>query len=435
MVIKRIGTFKTIFTNALFQYTIISLIVTFSVTIFLQNELKRLSMEHAVTMHSSYYLNLANSFTGTYPDLAKYLRNNTFLDQAAIDELEHLKEDSQFFPNLTRIALYSQNGTSVWTNEVGLDVALTDSSERISQSLVGEFNFHISQMDNQVFLHLFIPIIHEDTTIGVIGLTDYDAGFLEITTRNQRVISNYMIIGGISFYLLLFFLFLNIYIKQSRNLKRSKESQNLTILSMSSLAELRDNDTGAHIVRTKKYCAILATQLHKSKRYKKYISRKYITDLEQAAPLHDIGKVGIPDNILLKPGKLTDVEFEVIKQHPSLGAKVLQDAISTVSFKSYFDIAIQLVKHHHENWDGTGYPEGLAGEAIPLSARIMAIADVYDALTTERVYKRAYSHGETIEIMKAEAGRKFDPILIENFLMMVDDFKEISSINWEVEVS
>jgi HD-GYP domain-containing protein (c-di-GMP phosphodiesterase class II) len=226
--------------------------------------------------------------------------------------------------------------------------------------------------------------------------------------------------------IILAFVFLLMIFKFKLIITEQNKNQDITIHSMSILAELKDNETGAHIIRTKKYCRILAEELSRHPLYKKYLTKTYIEDLERSAPLHDIGKVGIPDYILLKPGKLTAEEFEVIKTHTVMGAKVLKDAMSKLYYSSYFTIGIQLVLHHHEKWDGTGYPDKLEGEDIPLSARIMAIADVYDALRSSRPYKKGFSHEKAVEIILEGSGTHFEPDLVDVFMEQQDKFEEIA---------
>lgn len=225
---------------------------------------------------------------------------------------------------------------------------------------------------------------------------------------------------------LLALVFLLIFMRLRSTIIHQNKSQDMTIHSMSMLAELKDQETGAHIIRTKKYCRLLAEELSQLPEYKRYLTSGYIEDLERSAPLHDIGKVGIPDSILLKPGKLTAEEFEVIKTHTLMGAQVLKNAMSQIQFTSYFTIGIQLVRHHHEKWDGSGYPDGLAGGTIPLSARIMAIADVYDALRTKRPYKGPFSHEKAVRIIENGSGNHFQPDLVRAFLRREKEFQSIS---------
>ncbi len=232
----------------------------------------------------------------------------------------------------------------------------------------------------------------------------------------------------ILFILFIFFSGIAIYNLNSKSLEQ-ESIQELTILSMSLLAELRDNETGTHIIRTKEYCNLLAIELKKKSEYRKYLTNKYMKALERSSPLHDIGKVGIPDSILFKPGKLTEEEFEIIKDHTVLGANVLLKAVELIKFDSYFSLGIQLVRHHHENWDGSGYPDGLSGNDIPLSARIMAVADVYDALRTKRSYKEAISHDDAVKHLIEQKYIKFDPEIIDVFIGIEAVFNKISSSN------
>ena len=196
-------------------------------------------------------------------------------------------------------------------------------------------------------------------------------------------------------------------------------------MGLAKLAEFRDKGTGKHLERIREYTRILAKELARKPDYQNYITSQYLEDISLSAILHDIGKVGIPDAILLKPGKLSDTEFETVKNHCSLGGDVLKTAESQVKGKSFLTIGKVIAYHHHEKWDGTGYPEGLAGDSIPLSTRLVALADVYDALTSQRSYKEPYSHEKAREIIMSERGRHFDPDVIDAFLAHEQAFKEI----------
>ncbi|MGB4572282.1 MAG: HD domain-containing phosphohydrolase [Rectinemataceae bacterium] len=208
--------------------------------------------------------------------------------------------------------------------------------------------------------------------------------------------------------------------KRARELAKNQEA---TISSMAILAEYRDRGTGAHIQRTKEYVKLL---LEKSERAA-YRSREDFDLIWQSAALHDIGKIGIPDSILLKPGKLTPEEFELMKTHTTLGSDAISKAEAILGEGSFLSYAREIAEFHHERWDGTGYPHGLKGEEIPFVARVMAIADVYDALVTERPYKRPIMHDEAVAVMKTEAGSHFDPGLVEIFLRNEKAFLFISS--------
>lgn len=206
--------------------------------------------------------------------------------------------------------------------------------------------------------------------------------------------------------------------------KEISESQMATIFALAKLAEFRDDKTGKHINRTQLLCRLIAEKLSIHFKNKYRISTEFIENLEKASPLHDIGKVGIKDAILLKPGKLTPAEFEEIKQHTTLGANKLREVFSNYPNNKFIEIGIEIAQSHHEKWDGGGYPEGLVGDAIPLSARIMALSDVYDALRSKRVYKDAYSHVKACEIIIEERGKHFDPLIVDIFIEFDQELKK-----------
>lgn len=203
------------------------------------------------------------------------------------------------------------------------------------------------------------------------------------------------------------------------------DSQMATLSAISTLAEWRDEDTGAHIERTKQYCRILAQCLAKKKEYQTVITKSFIDTIYHAAPLHDIGKVGIPDTILLKPGKLTPDEFECMKTHTLIGARTLETVQKAYPKNAFIDIGIKLARSHHEKWDGSGYPDGLAVADIPLEGRIMAIADVYDALRSKRPYKEPLPHADAAALIRKDSGKHFDPTLVDCFMHLEADFNTI----------
>ena len=202
-----------------------------------------------------------------------------------------------------------------------------------------------------------------------------------------------------------------------RRTEEVRDVQDVTILMMASLAETRDNETGNHIIRTQHYVKLIAQQLQKHPKFSAALSDTAIDLLFKSAPLHDIGKVGITDDILLKPGKLTAEEFEVMKTHTTLGKVAIESAEARLGkHVPFLQVAKEIAYSHQEKWDGTGYPQGLAGDAIPLSARLMAIADVYDALISRRVYKPAFSHQDAMQIIEEGRGRHFDPDVVDAFI-------------------
>lgn len=203
--------------------------------------------------------------------------------------------------------------------------------------------------------------------------------------------------------------------------------QDVTILVMASLAETRDADTGNHIRRTQNYVAALAWHLQAHPRFVHYLSEPNIATLFKSAPLHDIGKVGIPDRILLKPGRLTAEEFEIMKTHTTLGFDAIEQAEQALGISvGFLNCAKEIALSHQEKWDGSGYPQGLAGEDIPISARLMALADVYDALISRRVYKEPMTHGEAVDIIVAGRGKHFDPDIVDAFMEIKESFREIA---------
>ena len=205
-----------------------------------------------------------------------------------------------------------------------------------------------------------------------------------------------------------------------------QQTQDVTIHTLASLAETRDNETGAHILRTQHYVLALANCLCTRPPFKDKLNEEIIEILYKSAPLHDIGKVGIPDSILLKPGKLDDDEFEIMKTHAQLGSDALKAAEKTLGTNSFLSFAREIACTHHEKWDGSGYPRGLKGNDIPLSGRLMAVADVYDALISKRVYKPAFSHEKAMSIIVEGKAQHFDPEIIDAMLSIEHEFIAIA---------
>ncbi|MDR3435688.1 two-component system response regulator [Telmatospirillum sp.] len=203
----------------------------------------------------------------------------------------------------------------------------------------------------------------------------------------------------------------------ARRMAENELIQEVSIRALAHLAETRDRETGNHILRTQGYVQLLAIGLRTLPRFLHSLTERYIELLARSAPLHDIGKVGIPDAILQKPGPLTADEWDIMKTHAALGSDAIdlaeRDAVKHVDFLT---LAKEIARWHHEKWDGSGYPDGLAGDAIPVSARIMALADVFDALITRRVYKPPMSYDDARNVIAAGRGRHFDPDMVDTFL-------------------
>lgn len=202
----------------------------------------------------------------------------------------------------------------------------------------------------------------------------------------------------------------------------SLETRDMAIFALAKLAESRDLETGHHLERVQCYSRALAEQLATNPQFRHEIDGEFIRLIYLTSPLHDIGKVGIPDAVLLKPGRLNDREFDIMKSHAMLGAKTLDAALERFPEARFLQIARDIAATHHERWDGTGYPAGLAGQQIPLCGRIVALADVYDALTSKRVYKEAFSHTVARSIILEGSGSHFDPDVVDAYLEVEPQF-------------
>lgn len=207
--------------------------------------------------------------------------------------------------------------------------------------------------------------------------------------------------------------------------KEISASQIATIHALVKAAETRDDDTGAHIERTSLFCKLIAEELYEEGIYKDIVNNAYAENMSMASPLHDIGKIGIRDSILLKPGRLTEDEFEIMKTHVIIGHDTLSSVVKFHPENTFLKFGMEISLFHHEKWDGSGYMSGHSGEEIPLSARIMAISDVYDALRSKRVYKEAYTHERTFRIIADGSGVNFDPKLVESFKKLNLSFRDI----------
>ena len=203
------------------------------------------------------------------------------------------------------------------------------------------------------------------------------------------------------------------------------ETRDLTIFALAKLAESRDPETGAHLERVRNYSRTLAAYLTRVPKFQREVNAEFVRLIYLTSPLHDIGKVAIPDGVLLKPGKLTDEEFEIMQTHSVHGALTLEAALQEFPNAHYLRMARDIAAYHHERYDGKGYPRGLSGGAIPLAARIVSVADVYDALTSKRVYKDAFGHEQARSIILKGSGTQFDPDLVEAFIGCEDAFLQI----------
>ena len=216
-------------------------------------------------------------------------------------------------------------------------------------------------------------------------------------------------------------------------IREISQSQLAAIFAMSKLAESRDPETGEHLERMREYCRLLSEQLSRMPRYRSIIDREFVENIYAASPLHDIGKVGIEDRVLLKPVSLTDDEWVLMKQHPIIGAETLREVDRQHPGNAFIHTGIDIAEGHHEKWDGTGYPYGSSGEEIPLVARILALGDVYDALTSKRCYKDAFSHEKSRSIIQEGSGSHFDPDVVLAFFETEDEFMRVKMAHKDSE--
>lgn len=218
-------------------------------------------------------------------------------------------------------------------------------------------------------------------------------------------------------------------IQQAKELAHKQQElmniQQEVIISMANLIEGRDGSTGGHIKRTSQYVELLARGLRNKGICLDILNEEYIDNLRKAAPMHDIGKICISDSILKKPGKLTEAEFEIMKEHAEQGGSIIRFTMGKIEKKEFIDIAFDIATYHHEKWNGEGYPKGLKEQEIPLSARIMAVADVFDALVSKRCYKEAMPVGNAFDIIEESSGKHFDPEIVKIFFKEHDKIEEI----------
>lgn len=269
--------------------------------------------------------------------------------------------------------------------------------------------------------YLFSAIFTSSITVLYLTLSVY------ALNKNIYIFFGYFFVNFIFMFIIISFVYMIIsYIERKKFFEELSKSHQATLESMATVAEKRDTDTGGHIIRTKTYIKILAQELAKKDKYKNKITPSYIESLFHAAPLHDLGKVGIPDNILKKPGKLTFDEFEKMKEHSKFGYDILNNAQSNYKNNELFDVAKNIAYYHHEKWDGSGYPKGLKEDEIPLEARLMAVADVYDALINKRVYKPSFTYEDAENIILEGKGKHFDPEIIDVFIKLKEELKKIA---------
>jgi len=367
---------------------------------------------------------LIGFFTALDLSLEQEWKLNIFCEKTG----KRIEPDEHFFSQPKKLILFSSmsafliagviflviNKDLDWLLSVGQDVSLKSAQRSILTEVLFVVGVVLSHIFNLIFSYSrnFQHFLEKETvTLKAATNGNFDT-HVPVSTNDEFGImakhTNLMVDG----------------LKQRT--EELQQTQEITILSLASLAETRDNETGNHILRTQRYVKALADYLKMNKEFADYLNEELIDLLYKSAPLHDIGKVGIPDHILLKPGKLTDDEFEIMKTHAALGSESLSVAEERLGSNSFLHIASEIAISHHERWDGTGYPEKLQDVQIPISGRLMAVADVYDALISKRVYKPAFTHEKAKEIILDWRGKHFDPRVVDAFVAEEASFQQIS---------
>ena len=267
-----------------------------------------------------------------------------------------------------------------------------------------------------------VPLLIEDSPIKMMGL-EIGSGMVYLSFSKifkETAAYKLDITNTVTFVLIGIFLYIVVMKRTASELWQTihgKTLQDSVITTVGTVIEARDGVTGEHVIHTSKIVRLIVDEMRKEKEYKN-LSEEYLDNICRASALHDIGKMRIPDEILNKPGKLTSEEYEIMKKHTIYGAEIIERVSENTDDKTFSNVIYNIVKFHHERWDGKGYPEGIKGQDIPLEARIMAVADVYDALISERPYKKAIGKKEAIEIVKEENGSHFDPDIVRIFLIV-----------------
>lgn len=409
-------------TSPLVQFNLVVLLALLAASIGLSMGINQVMTRHLLAQHQRIYptlLELAleggwRTASGSPWKLAK-------TDPAVLSEL---KERLANLTGASNVRLWDENGRLV--GEKSALKGQTRASEKLVQALSGRASRALVPSPEGDRIELYLPLIHAGQVEGAICLSEPADRLRAMIQEAKRAVRTLVLGTGVALYLLLFAIFFQATRRQSAASRQLALSRDMTIYALAYQAELRDLATGRHIERTRRFVRILAEELSRRPEFRGYLTAEYVDDLSKAAQLHDIGKVGVPDSILLKPGPLSEEEFDEVKKHSEYGAMILEKADARLSFQSFLKIAIHITRHHHERWDGRGYPAGLAGERIPLSARIMALADVYDALRSQRPYKRALDHTKCVEIIEQERSRQFDPRVVDAFLNREKEFKAIS---------
>lgn len=419
--------------NVLLQYTVATLVVILLFSAVLGQSLIKLTSDLQIKQHLDLYPQISKQLLSHHPDAVSVLANNQY--QQGASALQGLVDDLLQFENIFRVKLWGQQATVLWSDDPTIIGKQFPNNDEFFDAWQGNVGYSVStpeneeqqsESDHKLMLEVYSPIVYQGQVVGVLEIYEAtDFLFAEISRSMQLV---WWAVGsfGLLVYVALFIIFYQAHMRQQRLIQDLNKTQDLTILALASVTETRDKETGRHILRTGRYMALLANDLRHHPRFKHSLSRQAIETLVKSCPLHDIGKVGVPDHILLKPGALTPEEFEEIMRHPEYGRDALTVAERERGANAFLEVAKEIAYSHHEKWDGSGYPLGLRGDGIPLSGRLMALADVYDALISERVYKPAFPHQQAVQIIEEGRGQHFDPDIVDAFMRLEKQFEQIA---------
>lgn len=425
---------KTLKDNVLLQYTVITLILISVFSLILGNLVTKWSVDLQISKHLDLYPQIIKQKLIDYPELAMMLVDGDY--QSHQEQMKGIADNLADLGSIFRVKIWNVDDTVVWSNDTSIIGKKFPTNELYKIAILGKNAYEIAVPDQleqeseatyKEVLEIYIPILFQERVVGAIEIYEATDLLFEEIKGNITVMWIITSASGVIIYIMLFGIFYNAYRKQQTAFEILGKTQDMTIISLAALAETRDNETGEHILRTKSYVMVLISELRNHPAYYPMLRNSvYVENIIKSTPLHDIGKVGVPDYILHKPGKLTAEEFEVMKNHPQYGYDALKEAVENLGSNSFLETARELIYSHHEKWNGSGYPRGLKGDEIPISGRLMALADVYDALVNKRVYKDAFSFEESKNIIMEGSGKHFDPIVVDAFLARVEEFEKIA---------
>jgi len=420
-------------TNVIVQYTVTTFVLILLVTIVLAQTLSGQVAHDVIQSHLKVFPELVKTTLKQHPGTVQWLRSTP--GEKLPQDVEEFFTALLDIPGVFRIKVWNQQGTVIWSDRKELIGKNFAGNPLLDQALKGEVAYgkksankqeNITEQGARVVLEVYSPVIHDGQVIGAIELYETDVDLEISLTEARKTVWGVTATAGVSLYLLLFAIYYKAHVRNRRAFLQLIETQDVTIKALAFQSEMHDMETGNHIESTTSYVRLLAEELRHGERDRRLLSDTFIADLTKSAPLHDIGKVGVPDAVLCKPGRFEPHEYEIMKKHSEYGASILKRAEEKLSFESFLATAIVMAQSHHERWDGKGYPDGLRGEEIPLAARIMAVADNYDALRTQRRYKEAFTHDEAVAIITSESGAAFDPLVVAAFLRITEKVDAVS---------